>query len=201
MPVLINFKICDNAKECNGISACPPGAIYWDNNKSSIIVDNLKCINCSKCEDSCMVGAIKYARNNEEYEKFKKEIEDDTRKQSDLFVDRYGASPIHPAFLIDEKRFSNEVEESSRICVSELFKDEGIMCLLPSIPIKDIFNDKLVKYRKVKIESEMILSKYKIEKLPCLLFFIDGKFIGKIEGYFDQSKKEELTKKIKKILK
>ena len=24
MSVIINFKICDNAKECNGIAVCPP---------------------------------------------------------------------------------------------------------------------------------------------------------------------------------
>lgn len=30
MAVLVNFKICDNAKECGGIEVCPTGALSWD---------------------------------------------------------------------------------------------------------------------------------------------------------------------------
>ena len=33
MSVLINFKICDNAKECGGISICPTGALKWNEEK------------------------------------------------------------------------------------------------------------------------------------------------------------------------
>jgi len=51
------------------------------------------------------VGAIRFARNKEEYKRIKKEIDEDPRKVSDLFVDRYGAVPVHPAFLIDESKF------------------------------------------------------------------------------------------------
>ena len=28
--IQINWKICDNAEECNGIAVCPTGALYWD---------------------------------------------------------------------------------------------------------------------------------------------------------------------------
>ena len=37
MKALINFKICDNAKECSGISVCPTGAMSFDEEK---------CTNC-----------------------------------------------------------------------------------------------------------------------------------------------------------
>ena len=30
MSVLINFKICDNAEECDGVRVCPINALYWD---------------------------------------------------------------------------------------------------------------------------------------------------------------------------
>ncbi len=30
MSVLINFKICDNSPDCNGIRDCPTKAFYWD---------------------------------------------------------------------------------------------------------------------------------------------------------------------------
>ncbi|MGK3946424.1 4Fe-4S dicluster domain-containing protein, partial [Streptomyces caeruleatus] len=82
-PVLINFKICDNAQECNGIAVCPTGALSWDKNKKSIKIDNEKCISCKKCEKSCMVNAIHVAKNEEEYEKIEEEIKHDSRKVSD----------------------------------------------------------------------------------------------------------------------
>ena len=36
MAVLINFKICDNAKECNGIEVCPTGALSWDKKNQNL---------------------------------------------------------------------------------------------------------------------------------------------------------------------
>ena len=124
MPVLINFKICDNSKDCNGIKVCPIGAFYWDEKNKTIAVDNSKCTNCGKCEDACPVDAIRVARNEEEYEKIKKEIEEDPRKVSDLFVDRYGAQPIHPAFLIPQSKFDVQILRSTKPAVVELFKNE-----------------------------------------------------------------------------
>ena len=87
MPVLINWKICDNAKECNGIAVCPTGALFWDEKKKSIGIDNSKCVNCGKCEESCKVEAIHVAKNEEEYKKIKEQIDADPRKRSDLFID------------------------------------------------------------------------------------------------------------------
>jgi len=201
MSVLINFKICDNAKECNGVAVCKTGALSWDDKKKTIIIDNSKCTSCGLCEGSCMVDAIKVAKNKNEYDKLKKEIDEDTRKASDLFVDRYGATPIHPAFLISEDKFKTEVVESHKTTVAELFSDESIMCLLSSITIRELFDKYDIKYRKVKLNNNSeILKKYKIKKLPSLLFFKEGKLIGKIEGYFEENTKKEIEGKIKKIL-
>jgi NAD-dependent dihydropyrimidine dehydrogenase PreA subunit len=199
MPVLINFKICDNAKECNGIAVCPTGALTWNEKKKCIEIDNEKCISCGKCEKACMVDAIFIARNEKEYQKIKKEIDDDPRKRSDLFIDRYGAEPIHPAFLIKEDKFQAEVLESEKLVMAELFEDDSIMCLLKSIPIKDLLADYAIKYRKVKTGKELN-EEYKIKKLPALLFFEKGKILGKIEGYYDNKQKIKLCKKIKAII-
>ena len=53
MAVLINFKICDNAKECGGIAVCPTGALSYDDEKESIVIDNdpnVKYVSlCPKC--------------------------------------------------------------------------------------------------------------------------------------------------------
>ncbi|MFA5962344.1 MAG: 4Fe-4S dicluster domain-containing protein [Parcubacteria group bacterium] len=200
MPVLINFKICDNAKECNGVAVCPTGALAWDEKKKSIKIDNKKCISCEKCEKACMVDAIFIARNEKEYQKIEKEIDADPRKRSDLFIDRYGAEPIHPAFLIKDDKFQIEVLESEKSVMAEFFDDDSIMCLLKSIPVKDLLVDHDMKYRKVKIEKELT-KKLKIKKLPALLFFEKAKLLGKIEGYYDNKKKAELCKKIEAIIK
>ena len=184
MSVLINFKICDNAEECNGIAVCPTKALSWDDKNKTVIIDNSKCISCGRCEKACMVGAIKVAKNDDEYKKFQKEIDEDSRRVSDLYLDRYGAQSILPAFLIDAEIFKKEVEGSAKLVAAELYENEGIMCMLRSVPIKELFKGKDIKYRKLEA-TEALEKKYKIKKLPCLLFFKDGELLGKIEGYFE----------------
>ena len=95
MAVLINFKICDNAKECGGIEVCKTGALSWDEKKQKIKIDNTKCVSCGRCMKMCPVQAIFVAKNAEEYAKIDKEIKKDKRKISDLFIDKYGAAPLH----------------------------------------------------------------------------------------------------------
>ncbi len=199
MPVLINFKICDNSKDCNGIKVCPNEVIYWDEENKTLKIDNSKCTICGACENCCPVEAIKLARTDEEYEKIKKEIDEDPRKVSDLFVDRYGATSVDPAFLIPENRFDIQILESTKLAIVELFNGISIKCLLHSIPIKMLFEDMDVKYRKIKDEN--LSKKYEVEKLPALLFFENGKLIGKIEGYFGIKDIEKLKEKTSKIIK
>lgn len=200
MSVLINFKICDNAKECNGVAVCKTGAISWDEQKKTLVIDNSKCINCGLCEKSCLVNAIKVAKTDEEYQKLAAEIENDPRTAADLFVDRYGASPIQPAFLIPDGRFDLEVLEASKPTIVEVFNNESIQCLLKSIPIKDLFEGLDVKYRRLLVRDNDFLKKYSVSKLPSLVFFNNGKLIGKIEGYYGADRKKELSDLIKSIL-
>lgn len=202
MAVLINFKICDNAKECGGIAVCPTGALSWDKKNKKIKIDNKKCIACGACAGTCPIDAIRVAKNSNEYKKIKKEIDADKRKISDLMVDRYGASPIHPFFLIKEKDFDSSILEQklTPISVVEFFNDNSIMCLLKSIPYKEIINNDKITFRKINIADKKLLKKYKITKLPSLLFFKNGKILGKIQGYYGKDKKTELKTKISKIL-
>jgi len=199
MPVLINFKICDNAEECNGIDVCPTGALYWDKEKKKIGIDNSKCSNCGKCEKACMVNAISVVKSEEEYNQKKKEIEQDPRNVSDLFVDRYGAQPVISTFIIPDGKFDLEVVKSCKLTAVEFFNDDSIMCLLKSIPIKDLFKEIDVKYRRVEAKDNTLLDKYNVKELPSLLFFKDGKVVGKIEGYYSIMQKNVLMKKIKEI--
>ncbi|MFH1506397.1 MAG: 4Fe-4S dicluster domain-containing protein [archaeon] len=199
MPVLINFKICDNSEDCGGIGACPTGAFYWDEAEKKIKIDDSKCNDCGVCEPACPVGAIRVAKSKAEYEKIKKELEKDPRNVSDLFVDRYGAMPIHKGFIIDQDRFEVQIIRSTKPAVVELFKDDTIECLLHSIPLKELFKDQDIKYRKINVKDDSLLKKYSVKELPALLFFTNGKLVGKIEGYFDDKRKDELKEKIVNI--
>lgn len=200
MAVIINFKICDNAKECGGVAVCPTGALSWDEKRKTIKINNSKCTGCGKCQEACPIQAIKTAKDKKKFEKIKKEIAEDPRKATDLFIDRYGAQPIHFAFLNSEENFNLSSLQSRKPVVVELFNCDSIQCLLRSIPIKELLDGMIINYEKLELKTDCLVKKYNIAKLPALLFFKDGKLIGKIEGYYDNSQKKELAKLIAKIV-
>lgn len=201
MAVLINFKICDNDKACSGMSACPQGVFQWDSEKNTLVIDNDKCISCGICEKACMVSAIKVARTKEEYEKIKKEYDEDPRTINDLLVDRYGATPIDKAMIGSEEEIKLKLLEAQRPFIVELYNEDSIMCLLKSIPMKKIADafDSETRYRKIEVISDTLLKEYNIKELPCLLFFKNKKFLGKIEGYIDEDNKEKLMNEIQAL--
>jgi Fe-S-cluster-containing dehydrogenase component len=200
MAVLVNFKICDNAKECGGIAVCPTGALSYDDEKESIIIDNDKCISCGRCESECPIGAIMVARTDEEYDKLKEEIDNDTRTTKDLFVDRYGATPLSEFFMIEYDDIENKVNNDG-ITLIELYNDDSIQCLLKSIAIKDLTKDlpKDTLFYKAEANDD-VLNKYNVNELPSLLVFKKGKFLGNIDGYYEVDNKKELLHNMNEIL-
>jgi len=203
MAVLINFKICDNDKACSGMEVCPAGVFSWNEEKQSLEIDNSKCINCGACEKACMVNAIRVAKSEEEYQKIKKEIDEDPRTINDLLVERYGGKIIDLAMEGTANDIDLKVSGTDKPLIVELFNEESIMCLLKSITVKEIADcfDKETRYRKIDVTNTQLLEKYNVKELPTLLFFKDKNYLGKVEGYYSIEQKDDLLKKINSIIK
>lgn len=200
MKALINFKICDNARECSGIEVCPTGAMYYNEEKETIEVDESKCINCGLCESACPIGAIRVAKSEEEYKLIQKEIEEDPRTIKDLFVDRYGAAPLSEFFMLDASLLEDKIKDTSLVLV-EVYQEDTIECLIKSIPIKTITEDmdKDTMFYKI-LETDELSSKYNITEFPSLLVFKEGKYIDKVSGYYTSDVKNEFMDKINNII-
>ena len=200
MAVLINFKMCDNAKECGGIEVCPTGALSWDEENETIKIDNDKCIACGACESNCPIGAISVAQTEEEYLQKQKEIDDDPRTTKDLFVDRYGAVPLSEFFMIEENEVDKKLGDG--ITLVECYEEATIQCLLKSIPIKELTSNMPsdTLFYKVEVKEEL-KGKYNMTDFPTLLIFKNKEYLGKIEGYYSLEEKEEFINKINEIIK
>lgn len=188
MGVLINTKICDNAMECGGISVCPTGALFWDQDNNTIAIDNNLCINCHECEKECPVEAIKVADTNEEFDAICKEIEQDERKAEDLFVERYGAMPIDENKVIDTLP-----DVSLGITFIEEFCDDSIQCLLHSIPVEFLVQKYNCKYYKLHMDGNA-------DSYPKLKIYNNNKFLGEISGYYDDTCTHSFLERIDHIV-
>lgn len=199
MAVLINFKICDNAKECGGIAVCPTGALSWNEEKQTIQINNDKCVSCGLCEKECPIGAFSVAKDDAEYRKLQKEIDNDTRTTKDLFVDRYGAVAISDFFSIKLEDIQEKVKKDC-LTLIEIYNPDVAECLLKSIPIKDLTSALPKDTLFYKVESDKYIDKYKIETLPALLVFKNSKLLGHIEGYYTIDDKEIVLSKMNDII-
>jgi NAD-dependent dihydropyrimidine dehydrogenase PreA subunit len=93
--IIFNYKICDKAPECGGISACPVGAITYDDVAKRPVWHRELCTFCLKCTlpDACPVGAILFAGDESQEKAIIDSINSDPRTESWLWQERYGVTP------------------------------------------------------------------------------------------------------------
>lgn len=208
MSIRFNFNICDNSPECSGLSVCPVEAIYWDadgvnalGEKGVLCIDNDKCINCGKCvgEDGCPVGAIIFAQTEEELEKLAQSTEINVQKVKSLFVERYGAEPIDETICIDAGEVADHLGRTMTII--EEFTESSIQCLLNSIPVAQIVK------KVVELIGTDDIQYYKCDytgqrntESPVLKLYKGNDLIAQIDGYYENSRADELYKKIEKAI-
>lgn len=200
MKALINPKICDNAPECSGIAICPIKAMSFDETLNQVVVSD-ECTSCGLCEKSCPVGAIMVAKNEDQYLQYQKDIKNDQRTIKDLFVDRYGASPLSEFFMIEDDNLAEKINNNSNYTLIELYDDDSIQCLIKSIPIKEITDNlkEEILYYRLKPSAETS-EKYNITELPSLLIFKQDKLLGKVEGYYSTNEQLDFENQIKEIM-
>lgn len=217
MPIVFNFKICDNASACNGIGVCPVKAITWDEKQKTLVVDNSKCTGCGACARSCPVsGAILVARTDEEFKRMKEQIEDDPRTRTELLKDRYGVAPTDPNLIVTMTNFDEEVLQTDRVCIVDFWDEPHLGCRIFSIPFEEMLPKKALlseimkqkglknmkfKFRKIDVEKNPEIAKrYNVKEIPSLLIFYKGKAVGRVEGKVKVEQEEELRNRITEML-
>ena len=201
MTVLINKKRCDNANICPCIEACPTKAFFWNEEQQSVAVNNSLCINCRQCVIACEAGAVKVARDEEEYQKIKTEYDEDIMTVEELFQDRYGASIVEEKYSLDFNQLNQLIKDSNKLLLIEFYNDDESRCLINSILINEIIEiiDSPVSYRKINITDINMLKQYDIKTLPSLLILSNEKLIFKYDDFLDVENKEELFEKLKEV--
>ena len=198
MPPIINFKICDNSADCNGISMCPMGVFSWDETARTIKIDTSKCVDCGACDSFCTINALRYAKDATELARFQKEIDDDPRTVSELFVERYGATPLDDTNIFEpsEQKVKNRIK-SGRPVIVEFNQEKTIECLLKSVLVADIMETfhKDATFSKFYIE-EKDFKRLGITSTPCLRFYYNNELLGQIDEYFTIENQRPFMEKI-----
>ena len=212
MPIKINFNICDNSPECSGIVVCDYGAISWDEEllnvlgeKGSLRVDNSRCISCGKCvgSEGCPVGAIIFAKTDNELAELTKDTDIDSSQIKSLFVERYGAEPIDEGICVNIDEIQELLSISTGIILVEEFADWSIECLLSSIPVESIIQKMKVISKSKNIryyKCDCTDVKNEGEACPVLKIYNGNALVGQIDGYYDNTQFDKMVVAIERIL-
>jgi len=200
MPVVINYKICDLAPECGGIEVCPNGAFFWNKKTKRPEVDNERCLSCGICARECPVEAILVATTEGEYQRLLEKVKNDPRSEKDLWRERLGCQPGRTpplAKVVTPKNFSQEVARTKAPFVLDVWSEATLDCRYHSLLWDDLKTTGRIRFKKLDGgEDSKLAKKLGVTRFPTLLFFKEGKEVGRREGYLYSKDKIALRKQI-----
>lgn len=208
MPVLIDYRVCDNAPGCGASRACSTGAIAFDRRQNKVLVNNDECINCEHqpCISYCPAGAVKFAASMEELEQLKAEIETSGLSKDDLLEQKYGVRPGDPRELgpnlvhVNDENFAREVLESPIPVVVDFWAEWCAPCRILAPTFKALAAEYEGKMRFAKLDTEeasLTASQYGIMSIPTMLFFSGGRVVEHAVGALPAA---ALRQKIDRVL-
>lgn len=210
---VFNYKRCDNAKGCPVIEKCAiemgvpigQGAVYYDNERSKVMLDSIKCeahecksqVCVRDCAD-CFTYCDTFAQKSRAEEAI--HISESVYRNDNGIIDRYNAEETTDYVRIKPEECYRYVMDSSTLVILEITANSGCCSSYDSIQIWNIMpKDIYYKYYKKTILYEekdiiMVEADFQLNELPALLFYYDGKEIGRITGIYRHCEKESEKK-------
>lgn len=206
--IIINSKICDRAPECGGISVCPTHALSFDSKNKQIIWDESKCTFCLKCTlpDSCPVGAIMFARDDEQKNLILDTINSDPHTDDWLWQERYGVMPAtaqSSAINLDNSNF-NEVMADKKNKIIDIWHTDFLNCRLHSPLFSELLAGITSPPQIFKLDAQkypQIAKKLKTTIFPSLLVYKNNLKVFEQTGYIESERISSLNNQFKKFFK
>lgn len=204
--IIFNYKICDKAPECGGISECPVGAITYDQSTKKPVWDESKCTYCLKCTlpNACPVGAILFAKDDNQERTILDTINSDSRSEQWLWQERYGVQPASTpplALLLSPENYDTVMKTTDPIVV-DIWHEDFIDCRLHSPLFSDLLKNipDLQIYKLDAKKFPKLAKSLNISHFPALLLLKNGEPIFVYTGYINATDILDINSKLTKLL-
>ena len=90
-------------------------------------------------------------------------------------------------------------DKKNNLVIADFYTEWCMHCLMMEPVIESIAErNKDIKFVKINVEEAQNLSiQYQISTIPCIIFFKDGKEIGRVENNVNEARIEEKIKALK----